>query len=98
NNDVSTLTRLPGIGKKTAERLIVEMSDKLREMEMDLSLSDNLEQKHFNTEIRNIVKEATSALVALGFKPQEASRVINKIPQAESLTSESLIREALKSL
>lgn len=98
NNDVTTLVRLPGVGKKTAERLIVEMSGKLSEWEIDAEAASGQSQAEFNTEIRTIVKEAVGALVALGFKQQEASRVINKIPQAESMTSESLIREALKNL
>lgn len=93
DNDVSRLTRVPGIGRKTAERLIVEMRDRvLRQIEQSgpapAAIADRRE---------NPVEDAVSALMALGYKPVEASRAIRDIG-AEGLSSEELIRRALRQL
>ena len=88
NNDVASLTRIPGIGKKTAERLVIEMRDRLQEISTTVSLQGSS---------ANAAQEATGALIALGYKPQEASRAIAKI-EDETLSSEELIRAALKSM
>ncbi|MCU7799035.1 MAG: Holliday junction branch migration protein RuvA [gamma proteobacterium symbiont of Lucinoma myriamae] len=98
NNDESGLVRLPGIGKKTAQRLIVEMKDRLSDWQGDGTFgqdkastgSDNL-----STE-QDIIKEATSALIALGYKPVEASKMISKLDKKQDQSSESLIKQALK--
>ncbi|MGA8262745.1 MAG: Holliday junction branch migration protein RuvA [Arenicellales bacterium] len=93
DNDISRLTRVPGIGRKTAERLIVEMRDRvLGQIEergpTPAAIADRRE---------NPVEDAVSALMALGYKPVEASRAIRDIG-AEGLTSEELIRRALRQL
>lgn len=90
--DTLTLTRLPGIGKKTAERLLVEMRDKINEWEMPLNGS-----KPIATPRSGPAQEALSALLALGYKPQEASRAMASVEQ-EGLRSEELIRLALRSM
>ena len=95
NNDESGLVRLPGIGKKTAQRLIVEMKDRLDDW--DSSITDgktSTASDHLNAE-QDIIKEATSALIALGYKPAEASKMISKLDK-ENQSSESLIKQALK--
>ena len=83
--EVGALVKLPGIGKKTAERLIVEMKDRFKGLHGDLftPAADLAEQ------------EAVAALVALGYKPQEASRMVSKIARPDA-SSETLIREALR--
>ena len=100
-NDIAGLTRMPGIGRKTAERLIVEMKDRLDEWgiaseALDLG-SDDHEQ--LPTE-RQLSQEAETALVALGYKPAEATRIIAKALKADpTLTrSDELIRQALRSM
>ena len=100
-NDIAGLTRMPGIGRKTAERLIVEMKDRLDEWSveseaLDLSSGD-LEQ--LPTE-RQLSQEAETALVALGYKPAEATRIIAKALKSDpTLTrSDELIRQALRSM
>jgi len=91
NNDAARLTKLPGVGKKTAERLIVEMRDRLDGLPK-ISVTLNSE----NLSLANDpVNEAVSALIGLGYKPSEASRFVLAIT-AEGLSSEELIREALK--
>lgn len=97
NNDESGLVRLPGIGKKTAQRLIVEMKDRLNDWQDDTA--GNLEKTStasdtLNTE-QDIIKEATSALIALGYKPVEAGKMISKLDKQDQ-SSESLIKQALK--
>lgn len=97
NNDESGLVRLPGIGKKTAQRLIVEMRDRLDDWQADKSL-DSAESstgsENINSE-QDIIKEATSALIALGYKPAEASKMINQLDKHQQ-SSQSLIKQALK--
>lgn len=93
-NDTATLVKLPGVGKKTAERLIVEMRDRLAHFgdAADLDLSSPSANTQPDT-----VKEAESALIALGYKPQEAARMVNA-SAADGQTSQELIRLALKSM
>jgi|TARA_B100001094_G_scaffold3457_1_gene3132 holliday junction DNA helicase RuvA len=90
NEDIDALVHLPGIGKKTAERLIVEMKDKISEISSDEnSLSQSKES--------SAVAEAINALVNLGYKTKDARTILDKI-ESEGLTVEELIRQALKSL
>ncbi len=95
-NDVSTLVRLPGIGKKTAERLIVEMRDRLEKLGMTEGVSATsvlAAERPGETP----VAEAVGALIALGYKPNDASRMVRGVEQ-QGLSSEELIRAALKSV
>ena len=90
NEDIDALVHLPGIGKKTAERLIVEMKDKVSEISSD---ENSLSQNNENS----AVAEAINALVNLGYKTKDAKTILDKI-DSEGLTVEELIRQALKSL
>lgn len=95
NEDVSALTKLPGVGKKTAERLIVEMRDRLKEWQAPAPLWAAADQADRAVQ-DNMLLEAESALIALGYKPQDAAKMLNKVA-AEADSSEDLIRLALKS-
>ena len=86
SNDVAALTKLPGIGKKTAERLVVEMRDRLQ----DVGATDTLTGAAARPR-----DEALGALVALGYKPQEADRMLQAIKEND-LSSEEFIRRALQ--
>jgi Holliday junction DNA helicase RuvA len=86
------LTKLPGIGKKTAERLVVEMKDSIQQ----LAYSDVTQFPVIQTS-RSHQEEAISALEALGYKHQEASALIRKIDDGQQ-SCEQLIRLALQSL
>ncbi len=88
--DTASLVRVPGVGKKTAERLVVEMRDRLGDWEA------GAEGNAVPTNVASPVEEAVSALVALGYKPQEASRMVRQVDAAE-LSSEQIIRAALQS-
>jgi len=87
--DVSNLIRVRGVGAKTAQRLIVEMRDKIAEH------FDLLPDAHDADE--NTVRDAISALIALGYKPQEAHQAIHKHKE-KKLPSEELVRLALREM
>lgn len=93
NNDTGSLVRLPGVGKKTAERLVIEMRDKLADWNTNNTVTNatNKNERH------QILQDAISALIALGYKQPEANRVVTKIDDG-SATSEALIRLALREM
>lgn len=91
SQDAAMLTKLPGIGRKTAERLVVEMKDSINK----IALADPKITSAASNQ--NIVDEAISALEALGFKPQEAKKAIDGINDGGK-TAEQLIREGLRLL
>lgn len=93
--DSAGLTRLPGVGKKTAERLVVEMKDRLKEWQ-GVSLPTDAVSP-ISVVKTDTVKDAISALISLGYKPQEASRMVSGI-ETDGLASEELIRLALKAM
>lgn len=99
DNDAKGLVKLPGVGKKTAERLIVEMRDKLKDFEVPtVAAGGELPQVITSKPAANqVVVDAESALIALGYKPQEASRAISAIDVA-NLSSEDVIKLALKNM
>ena len=95
--DVGKLTTLPGVGKKTAERIIVEMQNRLTKplLSADKFTSDLL---NISPKVQNLqVQDAISALIALGYKPNEANQAIHKLNNTES-SSEILIKLALQEL
>ena len=89
--DVARLTQIPGIGRKTAERLIVELRDKMA-AEPPLASAPTSTPAPADP-----IGEAVSALVALGYKPNEASRVVRAVPNT-GLSTEEIIRQALKAM
>lgn len=93
--EINPLIRLPGVGKKTAERLVIEMKDKLKNsFEETSEFSDK--NLPLSSQMSNFAEEeAISALIALGYKPQEASRAVLNV-EGESLSSQELIRRALQ--
>ena len=97
-SDVASLTRLPGVGKKTAERLIVEMKDRLQEWHVDLPAEQIGGVGNTSSSQSLILAEAETALIALGYKPVEASKSLAKLDFSEIDTSEAAIRAALKTM
>ncbi len=96
NNDTTTLVRLPGVGKKTAERLVIEMRDKLKDWQTGLLEQGKAPAGMIEIEHKaDPVEEAVSALIALGYKPPQASRMVTQI-DSHDLSSEEIIRDALK--
>jgi len=95
--DSNGLVKIPGVGKKTAERLIIEMKDKLKDWQVDGVALAGVENTTTLAPQSDHVAEAISGLVALGYKPQAASLAISKIKD-DSLPAASLIRLALKNM
>lgn len=95
NDEVSTLVKLPGIGKKTAERLLIELRDKVKDLSGHVNETGaSTNQTLFQASIQD---EAESALVALGYKQQDAAKAIKNCKQ-ENQSLEALIKAALKSM
>ena len=92
SGDIAGLTRLPGVGKKTAERLVIEMRDKLDKVcggpgDATVVIAGGGPAA--------ADEDAVSALIALGYRPPEASRMVSKVFQ-EGMDTEAIIRAALK--
>lgn len=97
-DDISSLVALPGVGKKTAERLLIEMRDKLKDWLAQVEGGDAGQlEVAIAAPVTDIVADAEGALIALGYKPQEASRMVAAINDDSIDDSEELIRRALKS-
>ena len=96
NNDTVSLVRLPGVGKKTAERLVIEMRDRLSAWYQEPPLEGAMGMK-FEQGRHQILQDAISALVSLGYKQQEANRTVTKIDDGAA-TSEELIRKSLREI
>jgi Holliday junction DNA helicase RuvA len=97
-DDISSLVALPGVGKKTAERLLVEMRDKLEDWLGSAGSGAAAGGATVSPPAPDIVADAEGALVALGYKPAEASRVVAAVNDDSVEDSEELIRRALKSM
>lgn len=91
SGDVTGLTRLPGVGKKTAERLIIEMRDRLPEPSDVPENSDSTSKSN----ARKLDDEAVAALLALGYKPAQASKMVSSY-SGEKTSVEEIVRNALK--
>jgi Holliday junction DNA helicase RuvA len=89
---VASLTRLPGIGKKTAERIIVELRDKLEGMALPAGGASAAQA----AAPAGAAAEARAALVSLGYKPTEVNRMIGAVAE-EGMEAEEIIRKALQS-
>jgi len=94
DNDAAALVRLPGVGKKTAERLIVELRDKLKDLDVDSSAMPS--SGAVSTPASNSpVADAVSALIALGYKAPEASKMVRAI-DTNDCSTEEIIRMSLQ--
>ena len=90
--DVASLTRLPGIGKKTAERIIMELRDKLTDLSID---SGGMTMPAGAPVSTDPVIEASHALASLGYKPAEVSRMVASVAGPD-MDAETIIRNALQ--
>ena len=93
DEDVDRLTRVPGIGRKTAQRLLVEMRDRVLS-ETDGALPQMTQPRQIEP---NPIQDAVSALIALGYKPAQASRAVREVG-SDDWGSEEIIRQALRML
>ena len=89
--DVASLVRMPGIGKKTAERIIMELRDKLEGLNIGAGIGTAASASSISTDP---LTEASHALASLGYKPAEVSRMISAVAEA-GMDAEEIIRKAL---
>lgn len=97
-NDSKTIAKAPGIGKKTAEKLIIELKDKL---DIEDVLNRNVEDVNVVSSVstsNEVQAEAIQALVALGYGSTEATRAVKKVAINEDTTVEDLLKVALKNM
>ena len=92
-DDVTTLKKLPGIGAKTAQRIILELKDKIKTQEAT-EQENEIKQK---TEVSDSAKDAIEALQVLGYTRREVEEAISKIGES-NLTTEEIIKQGLKYL
>lgn len=93
--DATALSRIPGVGKKTAERLIVEMRDRLPAPDEVTASEGTQTSAPVSTPARSDSDEALNALLALGYKPAQASKMIAPL-EGKGLGVEEIIRQALR--
>lgn len=95
DNDTQALVRLPGVGKKTAERLVIELRDRLPELATPAASGGDSPAKAPTPVAAHPKQEAISALCSLGYKPIDASKMVQAI-NADGKTCEDIIRLALQ--
>jgi len=96
--DTSALTRIPGVGKKTAERLLVELKDRFKAWDtLPGTFALVSHGPNGGEPVATAESDAVSALISLGYKPQEASKAVSAIKEKD-LSSADLIRRALKGM
>ncbi len=97
--NIAKLVKIPGVGKKTAERLVIEMRDKLsRSVNAQLfATSEAHEEKALYSNTQSSQDEAISALIALGYKYSQAEKTVKKVT-LDGMKSEKIIREALRAM
>ncbi|MEX3773483.1 Holliday junction branch migration protein RuvA [Pseudomonas sp. MYb118] len=100
SQDTSALTKVPGVGKKTAERLLVELKDRFKAWETVPAMFALVPNQPGGPDVEPVASaetDAVSALISLGYKPQEASKAVSAIKE-KGLSSEDMIRRALKGM
>lgn len=98
---VTSLTKVPGVGKKTAERLIMELRDRVKAWELPIADLDPQQVAATPSQplLGGALEEAESALIALGYRPTEAARMVSAAGRENpEASSQELIRTALRSI
>lgn len=98
SEDVKTISSAPGIGAKTAKRLIIELKDKLKLAEVFETALANKEKASSENDVLFAKNEAVEALVALGYASAQAMKAVQQVENAEEKDSEQILKEALKKL
>ena len=96
NDEVAALVKMPGIGKKTAERLIIELQDRLKLLDFGGAVGAQTDMVGSAPNANRQVEEAEQALVALGYKSVDTKRMLKSLPSA-CKTAEDMVRFALRS-
>ena len=99
SDDVKTLSKAPGMGKKTAQKLILELKDKLKlEDAFELKLAHEQEKAATSGDVSDGRQEAVAALVALGYSSTDALRAVRKVTEVSPDDVEGLLKAALKNM
>lgn len=98
SEDVKMISSAPGIGAKTAKRLIIELKDKLKLAEVFETALANKEKASSENDVLLAKNEAVEALVALGYASAQAMKAVQQVENAEEKDSEQILKEALKKL
>ena len=105
HDDVSGIVKIPGVGKKTAERLLIEMRDRLKDWQITsltpatdaMPVQLNTDSTFVSDPFRNNKGDATNALISLGYKQVQADKAVKAVYN-EGMSSEDIIRLSLKSM
>jgi Holliday junction DNA helicase RuvA len=107
HDDITGIVKIPGVGKKTAERLLIEMRDRLKDWQISstpatdtMPVQLSTEQTFINSSNDNSYNnkgDATNALISLGYKQVQADKAV-KLVYTDGMSSENIIRHALKSM
>ena len=98
-DDVKTISRAPGIGKKTAQKLILELKDKFNIQEaLEMKAEHTQTVSGEDTDLTDVKKEAIEALTALGYSGADALRAVKKVELAPDMSVETLLKQALKNM
>lgn len=99
SDDVKLISSAPGIGAKTAQKLIIELKDKLKLKDVfETALNNNAAKKDKSTAVMSARNDAVEALVALGYGSSEALKAVKQVENVEDKDSETILKEALKKL
>lgn len=107
SEDVKTLTQIPGIGTKSAKRIILELKDKIKKEQEVLNIQKQIDNKNENNEKTKMqeviekqgkVQEAVEALQVLGYHKKEIEKAFEKLQIDDELSTEELIKKGLKML
>ncbi|NLP33847.1 MAG: Holliday junction branch migration protein RuvA [Clostridiales bacterium] len=96
--DTKTIIKAPGVGKKTASKMIIELKDKLK---LETALEQSLQNQEQQTETNSIVgakEEAIQALVVLGFTASDSLKLVNQVEITEDMDSEDILKKCLKKI
>lgn len=97
HDDINTLIKVPGVGKKTAERLMIELRDRFKALANSTGSTTNTAATQIQFMANSPVAEAEAALQSLGYKPAEAQKAVAAV-KADYTESADIIRAALKSM
>ena len=97
-DDVAAIKALPGIGPKTAQKIIIELKDKLKLDEVFESALSKNKKADNNSNVMMIRNDAVEALVSLGYSSKDAIKAVKKVDDIDKKNSEAILKEALKSL
>ncbi len=99
SDDVNLIKSCPGVGAKTAQKLIIELKDKLRlEDAFEMAVKNNNKKNTVQDNTVIVMNEAVEALVSLGYSSKDAIAAVKKVENIQNKNSEQILKEALKGL